>query len=216
MDDQTTTVLLLDSHWITRTALRMALAGAGDLETVAEAEDCDAVVATMSAGHALPDVLVITGAFDPAAVITTLTEAVPAWPVRVLMIGGDEFPEKAFDQRCTAAGWLPQSSSEKEFVAAVRLIAAGHWVVPCPVPTGRPSPKTAPVNGFSLTAREHDVLRLVAEGYTNAEISTNLQLGESTVKSHVQNLLTKLGARNRVRAAIYAYEAGLISACASS
>jgi DNA-binding NarL/FixJ family response regulator len=70
-------------------------------------------------------------------------------------------------------------------------------------PTCRPA---ATLDGHELTVRELEVLRLLARGHTNAEISLRLRLGQSTVKSHVQNVLTKIGVRNRVRAAIYAYE----------
>ncbi|MBP2328755.1 DNA-binding NarL/FixJ family response regulator [Kibdelosporangium banguiense] len=202
-------VVLLDSHWITRTAVRAAMARTGDLQIVAEADDIDWVFAHIS-GDAPPDVLVMTDAYDPASVITGLIEAVPDWPIRMLMIGGEGFPA-AFDQRCAAAGWLPQSSTEKEFIAAVRLIAAGHFVVPRPRDSTPSVPKRLDTNGLALTAREVEVLMLLAEGQTNAEISIRLRLGESTVKSHVQNLLSKLGARNRVKAAIYAYEAGLVT-----
>jgi DNA-binding NarL/FixJ family response regulator len=208
--EKTTAVLLLDSQWMTRTAIRMAMASAGDLEIIAEAEDIDSALAHMSGG-ALPDVLLITDTHDPAVVITRLAESLRQWPIRLLMIGG-EFPA-ALDQRCAAAGWLAKSSTESQFIAAVRLVAAGHFVVPRLPDSMSAVAKPPYTNGFSLTAREREVLCLLAEGYTNAEISTNLRLGESTVKSHVQNLLAKLGARNRVKAAIYAYEVGLVRSC---
>jgi DNA-binding NarL/FixJ family response regulator len=212
--EKPTAVLLLDGHWITRTAVRMAMAGAGDLEIMAEAENIDSALAHMSGG-ALPDILLTTDAHDPAVVITRLTEALPQWPIRMLMIGGDGFPD-AFDHRCAAAGWLAKSSTEMQFLAAIRLVAAGHFVVPR-LPDSVPAVvKPLYTNGSALTARERDVLCLLAEGYTNAEISTNLRLGESTVKSHVQNLLAKLGARNRVKAAIYAYEVGLVRVSTSA
>lgn len=207
-DERPARVLLLDEHWITRAALRGALADAVDLEITAEATDCDEAIALLSSADVTADVLVFTGATDPAHLCSRLADALPQWPVRLLMIGGDGFPD-SLGRRYSAMGWgwLPQSAAEKHFIAAARLIAAGHCIAP--------GPSTASNGRFAavaeaLTARELDVLRLLAEGCTNAEISTRLQLGESTVKSHVQNLLNKLGARNRVSAAIYAYEIGLV------
>lgn len=207
-DEQPARVLLLDEHWITRAALRGALAKAVDLEITAEATDCDEAISLLCNAEITADVLVFTGATDPAMLCSRLADELPHWPVRLLMIGGDGFPD-SLGRRYAAAGWgwLPQSAAEKHFIAAARLIAAGHCIAPGP--SNALNGRFAAVID-ALTARELDVLRLLAEGCTNAEISVRLQLGESTVKSHVQNLLNKLGARNRVSAAIYAYEIGLV------
>jgi len=201
-------VLLLDEHWMTRAALREALANAADLEIIAEATDRAAAITLLHTTDVPADVLVFTGATDPANLCHRLVTEAPRWRVRLLMIGGDGFPD-SLGRRYSAAGWgrLPQSVSEEHFIAAVRLIAAGHCIAPGPATSG--SGRFAGI-AAQLTARELDVLRPLAEGCTNAEISARLQLGESTVKSHVQNLLSKLGARNRVSAAIYAYEIGLV------
>jgi DNA-binding NarL/FixJ family response regulator len=200
-------VLLLDEHWITRAALREVLANAGGLELVASAPDRDTAISLVRAGDVAVDVLVFTGATDPADLCHRVATAAPRWPARLLRIGGDGFPA-SLGRRYAAAGWgwLPQSVSADHFVAAVRLIAAGHCIAPGPAAGNE---RFAGVLA-QLTARELDVLRPLAEGCTNAEISARLQLGESTVKSHVQNLLSKLGARNRVSAAVYAYEIGLV------
>lgn len=205
-------VMLLDGHWITLTAMRMALKSVDDMEIVAEAADYDEAVAVMCTAVEAPDVLVLTDAHDPAVVVSRVGEALPQWLVRVLVIGGDRPPD-SLDLRWAAGGWLPRHASEQQFVSAVRLIAAGFCVLP-PPPREATDEGAADslvgAGGHALTVRERDVLLLVAKGYTNAEISAVLRLGESTVKSHVQNLLNKLGARNRVNAAIYAYEVGLV------
>jgi DNA-binding NarL/FixJ family response regulator len=205
-------VLLLDEHWITRAALRGALTEAADLEITGEATDCDGAVDLLRTAEVPADVLVFTGATDPARLCHQLTEALPEWPLRLLMIGGSGFPD-SLGRRYAAAGWgwLPQSAAEKHFIAAARLIAAGHCVAPGPAKAaGGRSPSAIDTLIDTLTDRELDVLRLLADGRTNAEISAELQLGESTVKSHVQNVLAKLGARNRVSAATYAFEIGLV------
>lgn len=207
-DDVPARVLLLDEHWITRAALRGALTEAADLEITAEATDCDEAIALLRSAEQPADVLVFTGATDPAHLCHQLTDALPQWPVRLLMIGGSGFPD-SLGRRYAAAGWgwLPHSAAEKHVIAAARLIAAGHCVAPGPA-NAAGSRSAAAID--MLTTRELDVLRLLADGRTNAEISTRLRLGESTVKSHVQNVLAKLGARNRVSAATYAFEIGLV------
>jgi DNA-binding NarL/FixJ family response regulator len=203
-------ILLLDDHWITATALRTALAAADGLRIVGEAADSAAAAAALAAGLA-PDVVVFTEANHPAAVLDKLTTAAPDWPVRVVLLGGAAIPA-ALALRCASAGSLPWTTSEQEFVSAVRLVAAGHNISSRARDDDRPAPTRPKTthDGEPLTARECDVLLLLANGHTNAEISATLGLGESTVKSHVQNLLSKLGARNRVSAAIYAYQTGLM------
>jgi DNA-binding NarL/FixJ family response regulator len=136
----------------------------------------------------------------------------PEWPVKAVMVGGDGIPTE-LALRCASVGSLPWTVSEQEFVSAVRLVAAGHSVLSRHRDDGasrQPARLEAVRGEYALTTRECDVLLLVAKGFTNAEISAGLGLGESTVKSHVQNVLNKLGARNRVSAAIYAYEVGLM------
>jgi DNA-binding NarL/FixJ family response regulator len=203
-----TKVFLIDSRWITRTALHSALASVSDIEIAAMVVDCDEAVETITTTDLVPDVLVFTDANDPAAMLPRLSDVLPHHALRVLMIGGEDFPASL--DGCATAGWLPQSATEQQFVAAVRLIAAGHWVVPRLAHVVDINSIVPLAASYSLTAREREVLRLVAHGYTNAEISMLLRLGQSTVKSHVQNLLGKIGVRNRVRAAIYAYQIGLL------
>jgi DNA-binding NarL/FixJ family response regulator len=204
-------VLLLDGHWITKTALGMALAAADGLKILNEVADPGEAAEALAAGP-VPDVVVFTEANDPTIVINRIAEAAPGWPIRALMIGGNGIPA-ALSLRCASTGSLPWATGEQEFVSAVRLVAAGHSISARPrdddVP-GQPPGRIDMAHDSTLTTRECDVLLLLAKGYTNAEISTGLGLGESTVKSHVQNLLNKLGARNRVSAAIYAYETGLM------
>lgn len=205
-------VLLLNSHWITRTALRMALASADGLKLLGEVVDCGEAIAAITSSP-VPDIIVFTESDDPTITLNRIAAGAPEWPIRAVMLGGGGIPA-ALGVRCASTGSLPWTASEQEFVSAVRLVAAGHSISsrhrddgPAAVPQGR---FEADANEFALTTREYDVLLLLARGFTNAEISTGLGLGESTVKSHVQNLLSKLGARNRVSAAIYAYEAGLM------
>jgi DNA-binding NarL/FixJ family response regulator len=203
-------VLLYDNHWITKTALRNALTAVDGLRIVAETGDLDEAAAMLS-GSPAPDVIVFTEANDPTIVLSRVTEVAPDWPIKVVMVGGEGVPTE-LALRCASVGSLPWTASEQEFVSAVRLVAAGHSVLSRHRDDASRQPaRLEAVRGeYALTTRECDVLLLVAKGFTNAEISAGLGLGASTVKSHVQSVLNKLGARNRVSAAIYAYEVGLM------
>ncbi|MFF1604717.1 response regulator transcription factor [Streptomyces mirabilis] len=115
-----------------------------------------------------------------------------------------------------AGGHLPATATAGQLASAVVLAAAGYTLVhgPTPPPPGRrppagPPAPISPVSPDRLTDRECQVLDLLARGLSNGEIARALTLSEHTVKTHVQNLLHKLRLRNRVHAAIYAFESGL-------
>ncbi|MEU9594967.1 response regulator transcription factor [Streptomyces sp. NPDC048219] len=104
-------------------------------------------------------------------------------------------------------GELPGTASAGQLAAAVILAAAGYAFAPAP-PHG-PPPPLSPVRPDELTQREAEVLHLLARGLSNGEIAQTLSLSQHTVKTHVQNMLHKLRLRNRVHAAIYAFETGV-------
>jgi DNA-binding NarL/FixJ family response regulator len=122
--------------------------------------------------------------------------------------------------RAGASGFLLKDAPPEELVDAIRIVARGDAIV-APSVTRRlldrfasrlpsadaPTPKAL----RDLTARELDVLRLIARGLSNAEIADELVVSETTVKTHVGHLLTKLRLRDRVQAAVYAYESGLVT-----
>lgn len=118
--------------------------------------------------------------------------------------------------RAGASGFLLKDTPASELVNAVRVIADGQAML-APTVTRRllasfARPAPAPTADLSaLTAREHEVLLLVAEGLSNAEIAARLVLGETTVKTHVGRVLGKLGLRDRVQAVVLAYESGLVA-----
>ena len=120
--------------------------------------------------------------------------------------------------RAGASGFLLKDSPRHDLIAAVRAAAAGDALL-APSVTRRlieafarrpPEAAPSPSRLASLTAREKDVLLLLARGRSNAEIATTLFVSEATVKTHVGNLLAKLGLRDRVQAVILAYETGLV------
>jgi DNA-binding NarL/FixJ family response regulator len=138
---------------------------------------------------------------------------------RVLILttfGLDEYIVEAL--RAGASGFLLKDARPQELVGAVRAVAAGDAVLSAPVTRrlldqlARRLPAPVPTTDFDgLTEREHEVLRLVAGGLSNAEIAAALTVSEATVKTHVSNLLGKLGLRDRVQAVILAYESGLVT-----
>jgi DNA-binding NarL/FixJ family response regulator len=139
---------------------------------------------------------------------------------RVLVLA-NEVDEDVLDAIAVgASGVLLTSIALEELVPAIRIVDAGYLVLPpdCRRHSiiGRPADgalksRDASVHDLgALTGRENDVLRLLVRGFSNAQISNELVLSESTVKSHVQHILTKLGLRNRVHVVILAYELGLV------
>ena len=128
--------------------------------------------------------------------------------------------------RAGASGFLLKNADPDDLVAAVRAIAGGHALL-APEVTRRviarfagesrtAPPAVPPVPAAELTAREQEVLALVARGLSNAEIAGQLFLGEATVKTHVSRVLTKLGVRDRVQAVVHAYETGLVGPAADN
>lgn len=226
-DEETIRVLLLDDCTITRIGMRAIMNDYADIDIIADASDCE--VAVQQINEIAPDVVVVNtlaSSLDAKLVMDRLAVECPHWPGRILaIVGGDS----GVNASTGTVGTLMRRATAKELVLALRMVATGYSLFPSsnysssnysPNKSPRPSVElvdaalsTGPLSTGPLellTQREYDVLRLLAQGCTNAEISARLVLSESTVKSHVQHLLTKLGMRNRVRAAIYAYEAGIV------
>jgi DNA-binding NarL/FixJ family response regulator len=165
------------------------------------------VFATLATRH--PDVVLLHGvdAHDATPILTAIRRT--GHVVRVLSIGVRD-GETAPDVDGFVCGSLPAWSTPEEVVAAVRVAAAGFAL--------RPADQAGDVVRLAgrdvaqrdgLSERECDVLALVARGMSNAEIASDLTVSEHTVKSHMQNLLSKLGLRNRIHAVIYAHQTGL-------
>jgi DNA-binding NarL/FixJ family response regulator len=199
-----------------RAGFKAVLEATGSIEVVAEAGSGEEAVA--AAEEHAPDV-VLMDIRMPGVDGIEATRRLPRHRVLILTTFGlDEYIIEAL--RAGASGFLLKDAPTREVVDAVRAVAAGDAVL-APSVTRRlldqvgrrlPSPVSRDGDGLGeLTDREQEVLRLLALGLSNAEIAEALVVSEPTVKTHVSNLLGKLGLRDRVQAVIYAYESGLIT-----
>jgi DNA-binding NarL/FixJ family response regulator len=199
-----------------RAGFKAVLEAAGDIDVVAEAGTGEEAVE--AARRHAPDV-VLMDIRMPGMDGIEATRRLPRQRVLILTTFGlDEYIIDAL--RAGASGFLLKDAPTQEVVDAVRAVAAGDAVLSPGITrqlldqVGRRLPgavSRAPGPLAELTDREQEVLRLLAAGLTNAEIAGALVVSEATVKSHVSNLLGKLGLRDRVQAVIYAYEMRLIA-----
>jgi DNA-binding NarL/FixJ family response regulator len=210
-----TRVLLVDDDALIRAGVRAVLGAEPDLEVVGEAADGAEVVPL--ARRLRPDVVLMDvrmPAVDGIRATELLLRGDDA--PRVLVLTTFENDEYVYDAlRAGAAGFLLKRVPPQEIVDAVRLVARGDSLL-FPASIRRLAERYGPAGGPrpalpDLTAREAEVLSLVAAGRTNAEIAAELVLGHETVKTHVANLLAKLGARDRTQAVIAAYESGFVT-----
>lgn len=202
-----TGVLLVAGDALYRCGLRSLLEGQPDLDVVGEA--CDGHEAAEILRHVEPNVVLLGPrgpGTDPVEVICRLN----GQAVLVLASPTGEALDEAEVLRAGASGLLRDTATPAELAAALRVVAAGYTLRRLPAAAVSEGPRPAlPREFLSLTAREQQVFRYLTAGLGNAEIATALSLGECTIKSHVQHLLTKLGIPNRVHAVIYAYRHGL-------
>jgi DNA-binding NarL/FixJ family response regulator len=209
-------VVIADDQPMMRAGFKAVLEATGDIQVVAEASNGEEAV--RAAGEHRPDVVLMDIRMPEMDGIEA-TRRLPRQRVLILTTFGlDQYIIEAL--RAGASGFLLKDAPTQEVVAAVRAVAAGDAVLSAAVTrqlldqVARRLP--APVSRHTqeldrLTEREQEVLRLLANGLSNAEIATALVVSEATVKSHVSHLLAKLGLRDRVQAVIYAYETRLIS-----
>ncbi len=211
-------VLLVDDQPLLRTGFRLILQSEPDVEVVGEAGDGEVALSQVRALR--PDVVLMDirmPRMDGVEATRRLAELDD--PPRVLVLTTYDLDEYVVDSlRAGASGFLLKDVPAEDLVDAVRVVHRGEAVV-APRVTRRlldrfarllpaAGPQTAPLP--ELTDREHQVLLLVARGLSNAEIAAELVLSETTVKTHVSNVLMKLGLRDRVQAVVLAYERGIV------
>ena len=234
----TVRVLVADDQALVRAGFRMILEAQPDIEVVAEA--ANGREAVEAAARVRPDVALIdirmpemdgleatrrlagqAGLRDPYAMAgpNAVAGEAEATPVRVVVLTTFDLDEDVYDALAAgASGFLLKDVSRDELVHAVRVVASGDAVLaPSVTPRlvaefarQRPAPRRTPSRLDVLTSREREVLELVAQGLSNAEIAARLYVGEATVKSHVAHLLMKLDLRDRIQAVILAHELGIV------
>jgi DNA-binding NarL/FixJ family response regulator len=210
--------LVADDQSMVRAGLRMLLNSEPDIEVVAEAGNGKDAVA--QAGRFHPDVVLMDIRMPEMDGIEATKRILAATPeARVLILTTFNLDEYLFDAlRAGASGFVLKDDPPEQLIAAVRTVAAGDALL-SPAITRRVIAqftrhrrRPRPPAIESLTARELEVYQLIARGYSNTEIGTELYIGDTTVKTHVTRLLQKLGVRDRAQAIVLAYQTGLFDA----
>jgi DNA-binding NarL/FixJ family response regulator len=199
-------VLLVDDHPVVRSGLRALLSTLPDVEVVGEA--ADGAVAIDLAVALQPDVVLMDLGLPVLDGVAATREVVARAPdVAVLVLTMHEDADTvAAALRAGARGYLLKGVDQATLLAALRDVASGATVVGAAVEPAAPSPWRSPEE---LTPRERDVLALVAQGLSNAEITERLVLSPKTVRNHVSNIYVKLGVPDRARAIVHARRHGL-------
>lgn len=213
-------VLLVDDQLLVRAGFRMILGTEPDIEIVGEAGD--GVEAMAEARRLQPDVILMDVRMPELDGIEATRRLLAAGDVtaKVVMLTTFDMDEYVVDAfRAGASGFLLKDTVPEQLVVGIRQVASGEALL-APALTRRlleeylDSPRHTAVprpSGLDeLTAREEEVLKLIARGLSNAEIAQQLFLGETTVKTHVARILSKLHLRDRVQAVVLAYESGLV------
>ncbi|MEU4010218.1 response regulator [Streptomyces pseudogriseolus] len=212
-------VLIADDQQMVRQGFTVLLNTQPDIEVVGQA--VNGLEAVEQVGELAPDVVLMDirmpelGGIEATARITAATPQ-----VRVLVLTTFDLDEYVYEAlRAGASGFLLKDASAEQLAEAVRVVAAGDALL-APGVTRRliaefsrldPRPRTPLRRKVGdLTERETEVLSLIAQGLSNAEIAVRLVVAEQTVKTHVGRILVKLGLRDRTQAAVFAYESGLV------
>ena len=207
-------VVVVDDQDLVRTGLARILDGEPGIEVVGTAGDGEEALAVVAAVD--PDVVLMDVRMPRLDGIAATEHVVRRHAARVLVLTTFDLDELVYRAlRAGASGFLLKDAPAEELVRAVRVVAAGEAVL-APSTTRRlvetfaRQRPPAPLPGEPLTERERDVLVAMSAGLSNAEVGRQLFIAESTVRTHVNRLLTKLGVRDRLQAVVLAYECGLV------
>ncbi|GIF77514.1 response regulator [Asanoa siamensis] len=209
-------VLVADDQELVRGGFALILDAQPDITVVGEA--ADGVEAVAAAERLRPDVVLMDVRMPHLDGIQATARICAASDTRVLVLTTFDLDEYVYDAlRAGASGFLLKDMRRDDLVNAVRVVAGGEALL-APTVTrrliadvvSRAAPRRVDGRLSALTGRETETLKAVARGLSNAEIAGELFVTEHTVKTHVSNLLTKLGLRDRVQAVVLAYETGLV------
>jgi DNA-binding NarL/FixJ family response regulator len=212
-------VLIVDDQALVRAGFRMILEAEEDMEVVGEA--ADGREAVTEARRLRPDVVLMDVRMpDVDGIEATRRLLGDGADAKVVMLTTFDMDEYVYDAlRAGASGFLLKDVPPEQLVAGIRAVASGDALL-APSVTRRvieefvrrppASVRTLPSKLGDLTARELEVLKLIARGRSNAEIATELFVSETTVKTHVAHVLMKLSLRDRVQGVVLAYECGLV------
>lgn len=204
-------ILLADDHAVVRQGLRMFLSQDTSIEVVGEAENGEQALRLARALR--PDVVLMDMAMpvmDGVAATRAIRSELP--DVEVLAVTSVLDNATILDAvQAGAIGYLLKDTSSAELCRAIHAAAAGQVQLAPQVALLLVQQLQLPPQPEPLTARETEVLRLIARGLTNKEIAGALSIGEKTAKTHVSNLLSKLGLQSRTQAALYAARVGLVA-----
>ncbi len=211
-------VVVTDDQELVRTGFRVILDSEPDIEVVGEASDgCEAIEV---AGRLQPDIVLMDirmphlDGLEATRRIVTDPEGGP----RVLILTTFNLDEYVYEAlRSGASGFLLKDGPAEQLISAVRVVAQGDALLAPQITRrliaefARHSPQAhKPKQLKALTERELDVLKLIARGLSNAEIAGELYVSETTIRTHVARILTKLGLRDRVQAVVMAYGTGIV------
>ena len=213
-------VLLADDQVLVRAGFRVLLDAEPDIEVVGEADDGEEAV--RMASELVPDVVLMDIRMpnvDGLEATRRLVADARLDRTRIVILTTFDLDEYVFEAlRAGASGFLLKDVPRRQLVEAVHVVAAGEALLSPSVTktlierfAAAPSPRPDERALEPLTAREREALGLLAKGLTNAEMAEAMFVGEATVKTHVGNVLMKLGLRDRVQAVIFAYENGVAS-----
>ncbi|MGX6600695.1 response regulator [Micromonosporaceae bacterium Da 78-11] len=206
--DPSIRVVVVDDHPAVRRGLRTFLELTGDIEVIGEAADGDAALELIE--RARPDVVLLDMALPGPDGVEVLRELRRReLTARVLVVTSYTDRRRLLPAiRAGARGYLSKDVDPHALVAAVRAVAAGHLLLePEAADVLLGGSAAHPTAKPALTAREHEVLDLIADGRSNREIARALVVAEKTVKTHVSSILLKLGLADRTQAALYAVRA---------
>lgn len=208
MSDAPIRVLIADDHAVVRRGLRTFLELQDDIDVVGEASNGQTCVA--AAAELAPDVILLDLLMPGVGGVEALGRLRDAGSTaRVLVITSFTDPAVSVPAvRAGAAGVIFKDVEPRDLASAIRSVHAGHTLLQPDIVAALMAPD--PAAGSPLTARERDVLAEITQGRSNREIARALSLSEKTVKTHVSNVLMKLGVADRTQAALLAVRRGLV------